>query len=180
MKNVMIGVFLALNVAAPLSYYLGDDAFDERFAWRMFSPVRLAKCKVSLSDGAQQIRVGKKTHQVWINLMRRARRPVFEGYARQYCQGEKDEGRTPQLYAQISCDAPDQGLIGICRNWGDRDRNGVPDGYDGTAVDCGDLEPAACFKRDCGDERPRDCRKRLCERVPIDPNEDLCETVGIK
>lgn len=181
MKTVLITAFLALNVAAPLSYYFGDDAYDERFAWRMFSPVRLAKCSVELSDGATVIRPNRKTHQVWINLMRRARRSIFEGYARQYCAAEKAAGRTPQLFVKLRCDAPDMGRFGICRGRGaDRDRDGVPDGYTSPKIDCDGLDPAACLARDCGDESQSACRKRLCERRPISPDENFCATVGIQ
>jgi hypothetical protein len=49
--NVFIGAYVVLQVALPLSYYLGlRPRTDERFAWRMFSTVRLDRCEVGLSE----------------------------------------------------------------------------------------------------------------------------------
>ena len=38
LANIFIVAVIASQIWLPLSYYLGDDPFDERFAWRMFSP----------------------------------------------------------------------------------------------------------------------------------------------
>ncbi|MBW2464764.1 MAG: hypothetical protein JRH11_24155, partial [Deltaproteobacteria bacterium] len=40
-KNTLIVAFLAFQLLLPLRYYMGSDEFDERFAWRMFSPIRM-------------------------------------------------------------------------------------------------------------------------------------------
>lgn len=38
-----MALFLASQVAIPLTYYLYKEPADERFAWRMFSSVHMAK-----------------------------------------------------------------------------------------------------------------------------------------
>ncbi|MCH8840697.1 MAG: hypothetical protein IH831_08495 [Planctomycetes bacterium] len=46
-----IGVFLLVNLLAPLKWYLGQAVgadVDERFAWRMFSSNSLQRCQVKL------------------------------------------------------------------------------------------------------------------------------------
>jgi hypothetical protein len=55
--DLFIGAWLVVQVALPLAYYLGLRApTDERFAWRMFSAVRLDRCDVvateTVRDGA--------------------------------------------------------------------------------------------------------------------------------
>src|SRR6185369_4719609 len=47
-------LWLLVHVAIPLHYYyLGDDLYDERFAWRMFSAVRLQRCEVVVTELAR-------------------------------------------------------------------------------------------------------------------------------
>ena len=47
--RAFIGVFLLVQVATPISYYLGDEPFEERFAWRMFSPLQMRPCSFSVA-----------------------------------------------------------------------------------------------------------------------------------
>ena len=48
--SAFIAAFLLFQVATPLSYYLGDEPFEERFAWRMFSPLQLRPCEFSVVE----------------------------------------------------------------------------------------------------------------------------------
>ena len=111
LRNLFIVGWVGLQVALPLSYYLGDDRFDERFAWRMFSPVRLSECRVKLvdrTDGAATIiRPNAELHEVWGNLLSRARSPVVHAYAKRWCDRRRDAGATaPALHAEITCENP--------------------------------------------------------------------------
>jgi hypothetical protein len=46
-RGRFIIAFLAVQLLLPLHYYLvRHDPHDERFAWRMFSPMRMADCAV--------------------------------------------------------------------------------------------------------------------------------------
>jgi len=45
-----IAVFVIAQLLLPLHYYLArKDPHDERFAWRMFSPMRMARCVPSVA-----------------------------------------------------------------------------------------------------------------------------------
>ena len=50
--NVFIVSWLLWQLLVPLSYYLGHDVDDERFAWRMFSGVWLLQksCTASVTE----------------------------------------------------------------------------------------------------------------------------------
>ena len=51
-----IAVFVAVQLALPLHYYLlRDDHHDERFAWRMFSSTRMLTCTVELRVDDQPV-----------------------------------------------------------------------------------------------------------------------------
>jgi len=173
--SIAIIVFLAVQLALPLSYYLGKNAFDERFAWRMFSPVRMARCQVKVfdaTDGVEtEIRLGRRLHIVWINLLKRARPAVIDGVAAHVCAQSGSAGATPDIRMMLTCTPPDSVLLGVCTNRRDADGDGVPDGYLTSRI-CTD--PAACFKADCGDLDASACFKRRC-RVDVVPREqNLC------
>jgi len=110
-RNVFIIGWIGLQVALPLSYYLGDDRFDERFAWRMFSPVRLSECRVKLVDrtdgAANAVRPSAELHEVWSNLLSRARASVVRAYAKRWCERRRNAGAdAPALHAEIVCENP--------------------------------------------------------------------------
>jgi len=113
LRNAFIIAWIGLQVALPLSYYLGDDRFDERFAWRMFSSVRLSECRVKLVDrtdgAAVAVRPGAELHEVWANLLSRARASVVHAYAKRWCDRRRDAGvAAPSLHAEIVCENPDR------------------------------------------------------------------------
>jgi hypothetical protein len=176
-KNALIVAFLALQIGLPLSYYLSDNAYDERFAWRMFSPIRLIKCDVTLydeSDGRRTaLRPMREMHVVWRNLMRRGRVPIVQAFARKWCA----EGADRKLTADMTCGPPDGRLLGICRR-GPRDNNGdgVPDGYADPFVCEGD-DKAACFKADCGEKSASACHAERCVVRLVPPDRDFCAEV---
>ena len=47
---VLLACWLLLHVSVPLSYYLSSDIYDERFAWRMFSAVRVQECSLDARE----------------------------------------------------------------------------------------------------------------------------------
>lgn len=177
MKNALIVALLALQIGLPLSYYLSDNVYDERFAWRMFSPIRLIKCDVALYDatggGRTPLQPMREMHVVWRNLMRRGRLPVVDAFARHWCP--QKPGRV--LNAQITCGPPDGRLLGICRRGpADRDRDGVPDGYADPFV-CAGGDLAACFAADCGDKSAAACHAERCVVPLVAPDHDFCAAV---
>jgi hypothetical protein len=85
-------LLVALQVAIPASYYLlRDDRDDERFAWRMFSTVRLMRCKVRAFDGktAEQrtaIDLSRSLHASWQRSLERGRQHVIEHFLASRCE----------------------------------------------------------------------------------------------
>jgi hypothetical protein len=94
-KTLAILVFvLAVLVQAvvPMSYYLGEDRFDERFAWRMFSAVRVYDCNFAAYDtraGREEpVPLMSTIHVAWITTLRRGREAVMERYLGWRCEQE--------------------------------------------------------------------------------------------
>lgn len=86
------GVALALLVQAliPLRYYLGDDEYDERFSWRMFSAVRMQECDIRASETkngrSEPVRLMATVQAGWVNTLRRNREAVWERYLEWRCE----------------------------------------------------------------------------------------------
>jgi hypothetical protein len=89
-QSIFIAVFLAVQVIGPLSYYgCRDDRFDERFAWRMFSPERMVTCKPTFTVGTgtgERVELGLTFHQAWIKTAQRGRVGVVDLMARELCE----------------------------------------------------------------------------------------------
>lgn len=114
-------VALAIQIAIPLRYYLGDDPFDERFAWRMFSAVRVYRCDLAaydVNDGQQsRVDLGRTIHVAWVTTMRRNREGVLQRYLSWRCENNEIDGarvvnrcvtpegdQVPDVVRQIDCD----------------------------------------------------------------------------
>lgn len=113
--SIAIHVLLAALVLLPLSYYLGDDPRDERWAWRMFSPVRLEGCGAVFLLGEDQTPLSKTSevfHAAWINIANRGRKEVIEAMAAHLCEGDGaggarpglDVGSPPQVRVRLLCE----------------------------------------------------------------------------
>lgn len=87
-------LLVALQVAIPASYYLvREDRDDERFAWRMFSAVRLTRCEVRAWDErgpatTAAIALPAALHASWIRSLERGRHSVIERFLSSRCSGE--------------------------------------------------------------------------------------------
>lgn len=100
--NLIIGAFIAFMIATPLSYYtVRSDPYDERFAWRMFSTMRMVKCKPQWTVGEpkQVVQLGKTFHEAWIGIARRGRQSVTGPMSEHLC--EKNPGKPVRLW--LSC-----------------------------------------------------------------------------
>jgi hypothetical protein len=81
-----IFVFVLVQLALPLRYYLAPrDPHDERFAWRMFSPMRMATCTASATVDDVPLPLGGRFHEAWLELLRRGRFVVIERMAAALC-----------------------------------------------------------------------------------------------
>ncbi len=105
--SLFIATFLASQLLLPLRYYLGDDERDERFAWRMFSPIRVSQCRAEWTEGGVPRSPELHVAVSWTSLMSRARRPVLVAYARRRCAALRGEVARPDVRLRLTCDHPD-------------------------------------------------------------------------
>lgn len=102
--------FLALQLGAPISFYLQDDPYDERFAWRMFSPTRMVKCQVALVDrtdgGATPVDLKQELPEVWRSWFTRGHVRVVRAYGVHRCDAARERGLEPHLTGNVRCSRP--------------------------------------------------------------------------
>lgn len=83
---------LLAQALIPLRYYFGDDAYDERFSWRMFSAIRMQACDIAASETTNgrthPVRLMETIHAGWVTTLRRNREPVMEEYLAWRCEHE--------------------------------------------------------------------------------------------
>ena len=115
-----IHVFLVLQLAAPLSYYTcRRDQNDERFAWRMFSPVRMLRCSTKLMVGEERkpVRLGGVFHEAWLTVASRGRREVITSMAEELCA----RGRDGEIPGHEATQSPEVRAEVICRTVDDKE-----------------------------------------------------------
>ena len=112
-------LLVAVQVAIPASYYLRDDRDDERFAWRMFSPMRMVQCEPRFAIDDRPLALAGVFHEAWIELARRGRFVVIEAMAARLCA----EHRQASVEVAMSC----RYLDGSEETWGGYDMCRVPE-----------------------------------------------------
>jgi hypothetical protein len=94
-RDVFLVVYLLLQVALPARYYLRvatapADAvgvgYDERFAWRMFSPIRMLRCDTDYRAGGEEVKLSAEVHSAWTTLLQRGRPDVVDAVSAQLCE----------------------------------------------------------------------------------------------
>ncbi len=85
-RGKAIAAFLLVQLAVPGTYYLRRDRHDERFSWRMFSPIRMARCEPEAKVGGAKVALAATFHPAWIELAERGRRSVLEAMGRRLCR----------------------------------------------------------------------------------------------
>ena len=79
--------FVAIQLLLPVHYYLGRrDPHDERFAWRMFSPMRMAHCTPHFTLDHKPLALDSVFHEAWIEIAERGRFVVVEAMAARLCE----------------------------------------------------------------------------------------------
>jgi hypothetical protein len=90
--RIFVALFVILQLLVPLRYYLGDDPYDERFSWRMFSAVRVHRCRVNAAETIggtpRAIDLNREIHRAWINTLSRNRDAVTRKFLWSRCGGE--------------------------------------------------------------------------------------------
>ena len=103
--DVVIVAWLALMLALPLSYYVGGHVEDERFAWRMFSTVRLTRCQVEIEERIDgdwhPVPLSRVLHTACITHLQRGPPGVGARFVEARCEGAPDAVRTTR-----SCRVP--------------------------------------------------------------------------
>lgn len=88
----LFAVWLLLHVATPLSYYVSDDVYDERFAWRMFSAVRVQQCSVDARETVEGVERVIPLQSVipapWVSLLQRNRPAVLRRFLEFRCASD--------------------------------------------------------------------------------------------
>ena len=107
MANLIILTTLILSIGVPASYYLGEESYDERFAWRMFSGKRAERCRVQVVE--TRVDEGQKTrvrlpltriiHKAWESGLRRLRPDIMEAFFAARCK----ESATQELLLIRQC-----------------------------------------------------------------------------
>ncbi len=88
---IFIAAVLGLQLALAVSYYVGDDRFDERFAWRMYSTIRLTGCSTTAAESVngsareRRIVLAKTLAVAWIKNIRRNRDRVIRKFLETRC-----------------------------------------------------------------------------------------------
>jgi hypothetical protein len=91
-STALIALFLLFQLAMPLRYYLGGRGTDERFSWRMFSSVRMQRCKVRVRERANEgselrdVALNRELHVAWIGMLERNRPQVVEKLLVRRCE----------------------------------------------------------------------------------------------
>ena len=99
-RGRFIVAFLAIQLLLPLRYYIAHrDPHDERFAWRMFSPMRTAQCQPSITLDGAPVNLGTTFHEAWVEIAKRGRFAVLEKMGAQLC--EKNPGK--KVVVTLSC-----------------------------------------------------------------------------
>jgi len=108
LKHGLVIAFLALQLGLPASYYFTrGDRYDERFAWRMFSPIRMVTCQARFRDGDRSVDVGRHLAQVWRTWLKRGHARVARGFGEHYCAEQRRLGGEPELTVDYRCRLPD-------------------------------------------------------------------------
>lgn len=117
-----LAVWTLIQIAIPLRYYLGEDLYDERFAWRMFSAVRVQECEIAVAETRDGHEVALQPMTFlpapWVGLLERSRPAVVRGFLDWRCEtGAASEAGAPEAVSvRSSCvDATGDALPSVVR-----------------------------------------------------------------
>lgn len=99
-RGRFIVAFLLVQLLLPLRYYIAHrDPHDERFAWRMFSPIRMAQCAPMVTIDGAPARLSSEFHEAWIEIAKRGRFGVVEAMGAKLCA--KHPGK--EVHVSLDC-----------------------------------------------------------------------------
>lgn len=121
--RAFVAGFLGLQLLIPATYYASPDPFDERFSWRMFSAVRVIRCRTLVSEtttegSRRSVDLRRVIHQAWITNLSRNRADVIGAFLERRCEEDDvaavtlvnqcvnvEGGRMPMLTWDRDCEA---------------------------------------------------------------------------
>lgn len=82
---------MGAQLLLPLRYYLGDDAFDERFSWRMFSAIRVVTCRSHILETPEEgvpttPSLSRILQTAWVTQLGRNRERVIRAVLERRCE----------------------------------------------------------------------------------------------
>lgn len=99
-RGRLIVAVVVSQLLIPLTYYTTRrDPHDERFAWRMFSPMRMAQCAPELRVDGKRVELAGEFHEAWIEIAKRGRFVVLEKMAARLCK--KNPGK--EVILKLEC-----------------------------------------------------------------------------
>ena len=99
-RGRLILTWIVVQLALPLLYYtVRRDPHDERWAWRMFSPMRMIQCEPQFIVDDKPIDLRTRFHEGWIELAQRGRYSILESMGARLCA--EQPGKRIEL--QMSC-----------------------------------------------------------------------------
>jgi hypothetical protein len=85
-RGRFILAFIAVQLLLPLHYYVArKDKHDERWSWRMFSPMRMAHCHSTVTIGGEPANLAATFHEAWLEVVDRGRMSVVDQMAHKLC-----------------------------------------------------------------------------------------------
>jgi hypothetical protein len=121
-------------VLVPLGYYARGGGSDERFAWRMFSTLRMQRCQVRIDEAADRggavvrraVHLPSELSSVWIGLLRSERPQVVAKFLRRRCESAEV---SEVFYSRTCSDTdgralPPRAIVWDCARGEPRDASG--------------------------------------------------------
>ncbi len=119
-RGRFIVAWIVVQAALPLVYYAARrDPHDERFAWRMFSPMRMIQCQPSFTMDDRELPLGTTFHEAWVDVANRGRFSVVEAMGARLCADHPNK----RIELRMTC----RHLDGTVEQWGGYDVCTVPE-----------------------------------------------------
>lgn len=97
-RGRLIVLVVVSQLLIPLTYYAHRrDPHDERFAWRMFSPMRMAQCTPEVRVDGKKFDLYSEFHEAWIEIAKRGRFRVIEQMGARLCKQKPGSEVTVKL-----------------------------------------------------------------------------------
>jgi len=119
-KGRFILLVVVTQLLLPLRYYVAHrDPHDERFAWRMFSPMRMSHCTPKFELDGKPVPMASTFHEAWYEIAQRGRFEVIEKMGAALCKQHPGSAvkvtldcsyidRDPQTYGGYNmCNVPE-------------------------------------------------------------------------